>query len=61
MYVVLQRAQILATSNVVDVDECQTTCLKSENKECENTIGSYECRCVRGYEENSTTNACEGK
>ena len=36
------------------------TCFESENRICNNTIGSYECDCMEGYQENETSKICEG-
>ena len=44
-----------------DVDECTMTCFESENRICNNTVGSYECNCKKGYhQENETSQLCEG-
>ena len=36
------------------------TCFESENRICNNTIGSYICDCMEGYQENKTSQVCEG-
>ena len=43
-----------------DIDECNMTCFESENRTCNNTIGSYECSCMDGYQENELSQICEG-
>jgi hypothetical protein len=43
-----------------DVDECNITCFEFENRICINTIGSFECDCKEGYQENKTSKICEG-
>jgi len=34
--------------NAADIDECQTSGMCA-NGECDNTLGSYQCRCEEGY------------
>ena len=46
----------------VDVDECHDHRVRNNcdrNKVCRNTVGSYKCTCPRGFQENSTSGACE--
>ena len=43
-----------------DIDECKMTCFESENRICNNTIGSYMCDCKDGYQENELSQDCEG-
>ena len=47
---------------VTDIDECNIPmfCVESDNRICNNTIGSYKCNCKDGYQENKTSNSCEG-
>ena len=45
---------------IADIDECTMTCFESENQICNNTIGSYDCFCMDGYQENETGQGCEG-
>ena len=45
-----------------DIDECDDNngnC--TDNSNCFNIRGSYECRCKVGYEQNVTTGECDGK
>ena len=44
-----------------DINECNDTDNVCEQN-CENTIGSYNCLCVDGYELNETDlSSCDGK
>lgn len=43
-----------------DVDECSRSTHKcGSNSDCENTLGSYKCKCKQGY--SGDGNFCEGK
>ena len=43
---------------VLDVDECQSH--DCDQGECTNTVGSFSCKCIDGYEENNQR-VCVGK
>ena len=45
---------------ISDIDECADSSMNncSENANCTDTIGSYECSCVEGYSGNGL--ACDG-
>ena len=49
--------EINHAGNCIDVDECSTEGTCHPNADCENTIGSYECRCKYGFVGNGKT--CE--
>ncbi|KAK6959040.1 adhesion G protein-coupled receptor E2, partial [Biomphalaria glabrata] len=45
-----------------DIDECHTngaTACPAKFTACENTFGSYNCRCQRGYERNPLSLQCK--
>ena len=48
---------------ITDIDECneQTHTCDTENRYCNNTLGSYECLCNFGYSSNDTMNNTCGK
>ena len=47
---------MFTVENIIDIDECHMAALQSTvlctnlNTQCVNTIGSFECVCVDGYE-----------
>ena len=45
-----------------DIDECNSlnNCTKEKNQECHNTPGSYQCKCLSGFELDRD-NSCKGK
>lgn len=45
-----------ASNNCVDIDECEQGNTGCEI--CQNTIGSYECKCLPGFELNSDRKTC---
>jgi fibulin 1/2 len=46
---------------IVDVNECTNDPNPCRgNQKCENTVGSYVCRCAVGYRFNTATQFCEG-
>lgn len=45
---------------ISDIDECEVKDYECENNsECFNTYGSYECKCILGYQE-LDIGTCEG-
>jgi len=44
----------------VDIDEC-VKFPQHCSQQCTNTLGSFKCRCVDGYEHNSISNQCKIK
>ena len=44
----------------VDIDECTDNSDKCDQL-CSNTIGSYECLCLSGYELNDNSYSCDGE
>ena len=51
----------MLTFCLTDVDECSGStfdCVAFSN--CSNTIGSYRCDCIDGYEWDSTNTTCQG-
>lgn len=55
-----------ASSNLdnieLDINECTSGNNPCRgNQQCENTVGSYVCRCAIGYRFNAVTQYCEGK
>ena len=60
----LCRVQWAGPTCDVDVDECQEAglhqCNATDNRECANTVGNYECPCRAGFTENDQGNCQEG-
>ena len=51
---------LIEISSLLDIDECLTAnhgCTQT----CDNTVGSYECCCLDGYELDSDNYTCIGK
>ena len=49
---------------LADFDECKEStddCSVSENEECVNINGSFNCICTDGYSKNATGGLCSGK
>ena len=46
----------------LDIDECATVTHDCDNltTTCENTVGSYICTCLLGYEETTISTSCQG-
>ena len=46
----------------LDIDECATVTNDCDNltTTCENTVGSYICTCLLGYEETTISTSCQG-
>ena len=44
--------------NFLDINECNSSMPCHVNATCNNTIGSYQCKCVAGYAGNGVN--CEG-
>ena len=42
------------STNILDIDECETTNNCHTNSHCSNNPGSYECTCKEGYSGNGT-------
>ncbi|ORU94890.1 MAG: hypothetical protein A6F71_09895 [Cycloclasticus sp. symbiont of Poecilosclerida sp. M] len=54
------KSMLVIFAVVIDVDECESEVDEcSDNAECFDTIGSYDCTCISGYFGNGTD--CEGK
>ena len=50
------------SSILPDINECsQEPCLGVENSTCENTEGSYKCKCIEGSRLSADGSTCEGK
>ena len=50
------------SSILADINECsQEPCLGVENSTCENTEGSYKCKCIAGFRLSADGSTCEGK
>ena len=50
------KAKIL---NIADINECEE--LRPCQAGCDNTIGSYQCKCPTGFQLISDGRSCEGK
>ena len=50
---------------LIDLDECVNStyhnCSEAENELCLNTVGSFTCECLQGFDLNASTNVCEGQ
>ena len=56
-----QNAQISTNlHNFTDINECVESSPCRPNQQCENTVGSYVCRCGIGFRYNAATQNCEG-
>ena len=47
-----------------DLNECNSSyhnCSESEYEICHNTVGSFTCECMPGFEINEEAQSCEGK
>ena len=50
------------SSILADVNECsQELCSDKENSACENTEGSFRCKCEEGFRMSADRTTCEGK
>ena len=50
------------SSILADINECsQEPCLGVGKSTCENTKGSYKCKCVEGFRLSAGGSTCEGK
>jgi len=50
---------LLLSQQTVDIDECEMDPTLCEQI-CNNTVGSYECKCEDGYQLVAGTNQCAG-
>ena len=46
--------------HLLDINECLDWC-RGANAHCKNTVGSYDCICMAGFEFNKSTHNCEGQ
>ena len=47
----------------LDVNECETAWndCDAETTECVDTVGSFECQCLKGFEKIDSDKSCYGK
>ena len=56
---------IVMVKLLIDFDECINSsyhnCSEAENEICNNTVGSFTCECIQGFDLNMNTKICEGE
>ena len=61
MYSISILTDIFGTSILADVNECLNPITCIEPATCENTVGSYKCKCPSGYiKKPGAYNQCQG-
>ena len=48
-------------SHILDINECSQTSGICSNGVCENMMGTYQCMCDDGYQQQAHKGHCEGK